>query len=214
VWIGHRTALRWRHTSDSRDVIWHTRQLHATTLRLSVLPFTQSRLHQSSDGSTLGHRPVQVATRPPNLAVLLTHCGQFILRKLNSMPPDAGFKKKSSCVVSEAGGVCSAASCGCLSCCRSDWNVAVRSRERKMSGGGNVWHSRCKVLVSRDWMRRTSLRPSQGVVRQRFHGVRVLSGTILIHCSAADDTRRRHPATQSSHPSVTTAVLSDCEGPL
>ena len=28
-----------------------------------------------------GHRPLQIVARPPNLAVLLTHCGHLILRK-------------------------------------------------------------------------------------------------------------------------------------
>jgi len=32
-------------------------------------------------GGAGGHRP-QIVARPPNLAVLLTHCGQFILRKI------------------------------------------------------------------------------------------------------------------------------------
>ena len=38
-----------------------------------------------SGGSTLGrgHRPLQSVARPPDLAVLLTHCGQLILRKIN-----------------------------------------------------------------------------------------------------------------------------------
>jgi len=27
-----------------------------------------------------GHRPLQIVTRPPNLAVLLSHCGQLLLR--------------------------------------------------------------------------------------------------------------------------------------
>jgi len=30
-----------------------------------------------------GHRPLQIAARPPNLAVLLTHCGQLVLRKIS-----------------------------------------------------------------------------------------------------------------------------------
>jgi len=29
------------------------------------------------------HRPFQIVTGPPNLAVLLTHCGQLILRKIS-----------------------------------------------------------------------------------------------------------------------------------
>ena len=38
-----------------------------------------------SGGSTLapgrgGYRPLQIVARPPHLAVLLTHCGQLILR--------------------------------------------------------------------------------------------------------------------------------------
>jgi len=38
-----------------------------------------------SGGSTLGrgHRPLQSVARPPDLAVLLTHCGQLILGKIN-----------------------------------------------------------------------------------------------------------------------------------
>jgi len=40
-----------------------------------------------------GDTSPQILDRPPNLAVLLTHCGQFILRKkiINFMPPDVRF---------------------------------------------------------------------------------------------------------------------------
>ena len=30
-----------------------------------------------------GHRPLQIVARPPNLAVLLTQCGQLVLRKIS-----------------------------------------------------------------------------------------------------------------------------------
>jgi len=30
-----------------------------------------------------GHGPLQIVARPPNLAVLLTHCGQLILAKIS-----------------------------------------------------------------------------------------------------------------------------------
>jgi len=45
-------------------------------------------------GSTLGPAGVhpQIVAGPPNLAVLLTHCGQLILKKIvNLVPPDVRF---------------------------------------------------------------------------------------------------------------------------
>jgi len=40
-----------------------------------------------------GHKPLRIVASPPNLAVLLTHCGQLILKKsVNLMPPDVRFK--------------------------------------------------------------------------------------------------------------------------
>ena len=40
-----------------------------------------------------GHRPLHIVARLPNLVVLLTYCGQLILRKkvVNLIPPDVRF---------------------------------------------------------------------------------------------------------------------------
>jgi len=45
------------------------------------LDVSQRRFHAGAGGG--GHRPLQIVARPPNLAVLLTHCGQLILRKIS-----------------------------------------------------------------------------------------------------------------------------------
>jgi len=59
------------------------------TIYLTICPIA-SHSHepvplQVSGGSTLGvgeggHRPLQIVARPPNLAVLLAHCRQLLLR--------------------------------------------------------------------------------------------------------------------------------------
>ena len=59
------------------------------------LGYTASQDHQRRfRAGADGHRPLQIVASPPNLAVLLTHCGQLLLRKklVNLMPRDVRFQ--------------------------------------------------------------------------------------------------------------------------
>jgi len=49
-----------------------------------VMPRRQWRVHAGIVWGG-GHRPLHIVTRPPNLSVLLTHCGQLILRKISKL---------------------------------------------------------------------------------------------------------------------------------
>ena len=70
---------------DGRVVCW---RFVAPCARAVAAAGTLHARHVSpSRGSTLGpgggHRPLQIVATPPNLSVLLTRCGQLILRKIS-----------------------------------------------------------------------------------------------------------------------------------
>jgi len=65
-----------------RDVLGATQAEHQSSSCILDALYNSGYSVDVNGGSTLeqGHRPLQIMARPPNLAVLLTHCGQLILR--------------------------------------------------------------------------------------------------------------------------------------
>ena len=65
-----------------RDMVGATQAEHQSSSCILDALYNSGYSVDVNGGSTLeqGHRPLQIMARPPNLAVLLTHCGQLILR--------------------------------------------------------------------------------------------------------------------------------------
>ena len=77
------STTRCTRSSASRGSICDSRCLLNRCMAFCVPPCKLDqqrwRFHAWAGG---GHRPLQIVARPPNLAVLLTHCGQLMLGKI------------------------------------------------------------------------------------------------------------------------------------